>query len=273
MTRQDIQTSSQPNAIDGKIGYKHPPAKSQFRKGQSGNPRGRRKGQRNLTPVLIDVLRQTVKVKQGGKAQRMSKGEALIQILLSKAHNGDGRAIKAVLLVTEKIARIDTPELKLGGRGNYEFMLVPGVAASSEEWQWDISVRYEMAALRETIAAARAAGISLTTSQRDALRELFDAARAARTPLTTSQIAALTESIGLTRAAKASPTVTRRPVNRIDKISPKPAEQSNTETAASAQTPTDQTALPPVPTVARTGTYRKVNRRLPTPPPTTTPNA
>src|SRR6266403_1525101 len=221
MTRQDIQTSSQPNAIDGKIGYKHMPVKSQFRKGQSGNPHG----QRNLTPVLIDVLRQTVKVKQGGKTQRMSKGEALIQILLSKAQNGDSRAIKAVLLV------------------------------------------------RETIAAARAAGISLTTSQRDALRELFDAARAARTPLTTSQIAALTESIGLTRAAKASPTVTRRPVNRIDKISPKPAEQSNTEPAASAQTPTDQTALPPVPTVARTGTYRKVNRRLPTPPPTTTPCA
>src|SRR5258706_1733847 len=193
MTRQDIQTSSQPNAIDGKIGYKHPPAKSKFRKGQSGNPRGRRKGQRNLTPVLIDVLRQTVKVKQGRKAQSMSKGEALIQILLSKAHNGDGRAIKAVLLVTEKIARIDTPELKLGGRGNYEFMLVPGVATSSEEWQWGMSIGYEMAALRETIAAARAAGISLTTSQRDALRELFDAARAARTPLTTSQIAALTE--------------------------------------------------------------------------------
>jgi len=99
MTRQDIQTSSQPNAIDGKIGYKHPPVKSQFRKGQSGNPRGRRKGQRNLTPVLIDVLRQTVKVKQGGKTKRMSKGEALIQILLSKAHNGTaGRSRQCFLL-------------------------------------------------------------------------------------------------------------------------------------------------------------------------------
>src|SRR5258706_7435160 len=274
MTRQDIQTSSQPNAIGGKVGYKHPPVKSKFRKGQSGNPRGRRKGQRNLTPVLIDVLRQTVKVKQGGKTQRMSKGEALIQILLSKAQNGDSRTIKAVLLVTEKIARIDTPELKLGGRGNYEFMLVPGVAASSEEWQWGMSIRYEMAALRETIAAARAAGISLTTSQRDALREFIDAARAARTPLTTSQMAALTESIGLTRAAKASPTVTRRPVNRrvMSSVKPDAAEHSNSETATPAQAPADQTAFPPVPTVARTGTYRKVNRRLPTPPPTTTPN-
>src|SRR5258708_21951238 len=103
MTRQDIQASSQPNAIGGKVGYKHPPVKSQFRKGQSGNPRGRRKGQRNLAAVLAEVLGQTVTVKQGGNSQRMSKGEALIQILLTKAHQGDGRAIKAMFLLTEKI--------------------------------------------------------------------------------------------------------------------------------------------------------------------------
>src|SRR5450432_3052341 len=116
MTRQEIQTNNEPKAAtDGKVGYKHPPVKSQFRKGKSGNPRGRRKGQRNLEAVLAEVLRQTVTVKQGGKAQRMSKGEALIQILLTKAHHGDGRAIKATLYLAEKIARIETPELKLGG--------------------------------------------------------------------------------------------------------------------------------------------------------------
>ncbi len=101
MTHQDIQMNKQSESTDGKVGYKHPPVKSQFRKGQSGNPRGRRKGQRNLTPVLLEVLHQTVTVKQAGKAQRMSKGAALIQMLLSKAHKGDGRAIKALLLLTE----------------------------------------------------------------------------------------------------------------------------------------------------------------------------
>src|ERR1700682_5609245 len=86
MPRQEIETNNEPKATDGKVGYKHPPVKSQFRKGQSGNPRGRRKGQRNLAAVLAEVLRQTVTVKQGGNSQRMSKGEALIQILLTKAH-------------------------------------------------------------------------------------------------------------------------------------------------------------------------------------------
>jgi hypothetical protein len=234
--------NKQSDTTDGKVGYKHPPVKSQFRKGQSGNPRGRRKDQQNLTPVLIEVLRQTVTVKQAGKAQRMSKGEALIQILLSKAHHGEGRANKAVLDLIEKIARIDTPELKLAGHGDYEFMLVPGVATSAEEWQWEIASRHETAAIRETVAAARAAGILLTTSQMDALRESVDAARAARAPLTTIQGDAFKESIGLARAAKASRTVTRRPVNRIVLSSCKarhgrPVQQRDHHSCASARRP------------------------------------
>jgi hypothetical protein len=149
MTHQKIQTNNQANTTEGKVGYKRPPVKSQFRKGQCGNPRGRRKGQRNLRTVLDEVLCQTVAVKQEGKARRMSKGEALIQMLLNKAHQGDSRATKAVLELSEKIGRIETAELKLGGRGNYEFMLVPGIAASSEEWQREIANRDEAAALRE----------------------------------------------------------------------------------------------------------------------------
>jgi hypothetical protein len=250
MTRQ---ANNHPNTTDGKVGYKHPPVKSQFRKGQSGNPRGRRKGQRNLGPVLVEVLGQTVTVKQGGKAQRMSKGEALIQILLTKAYNGDGRAIKAALYLTEKIGRIENAELKLGGLGRYEFMLVPGVAASAEEWQREIAARDQTAALRESIAATRATGTSPTGSQ----------------------IAALRESIAAARATGISPTPTRRPVNRIDKSSLKPdpaLEQSKGEAAVPPQTPAVESALPCVPTAARTGTYRKVNRRQPTSP-TTTPNA
>jgi hypothetical protein len=253
MTPHSISTNDQPNTTDGKVGYKHPPAKSQFRKGQSGNPRGRRKGQRNLAPVLLEVLRQTVTVKKAGKAQRMSKGEALIQILLSKAHNGDGRAIKAMLYLTEKIARIETSELKLGGHGNYEFMLIPGMA-TPEEWQREIDARHETAALRESIAAA---------------------ARATGTTPTASQIAVLRESIVATSATGTSPTPTRRPVNRRNKVSvelDKPAEPPHGETASPPQTPALEPALPSVPTVARTGTYRKVNRRQPASP-TTAPDA
>jgi hypothetical protein len=58
----------------------------------------------------------------------MSKGEALIQMLLNKAHQGDSRATKAVLELSEKIGRIETAELKLGGA---EIMS----SCSFREWQ------------------------------------------------------------------------------------------------------------------------------------------
>src|ERR1700686_1314029 len=119
--------NKQSDTTDGKVGYKHPPVKSQFCKGQSGNPRGRRKGQRNLGPVLAEVLRQTVTVKQDGKSQRMSKGEAVIRILLTKSTKGDSRAIKAVLELSDQIGRIQSAELKLVAlHSDYDSLEVAG---------------------------------------------------------------------------------------------------------------------------------------------------
>jgi hypothetical protein len=265
MSDQQISTKT----TESKVGYKRPPAKSQFRKGQSGNPRGRRKGQRNMAPVLREVLRQTVKVKRGGKTERMSKGEALIQMLLSKAHSGDARAIEAVLVLSEKIARIDTPERKLAGPGNYEFMVVPGVAGSAEEWQRELNMRHETAEIREMVAAAAAAGKFLTAGQRAGLRKAVDAARAAGTTVTASQLATLREWLGLARASEAAPTVTprkvTRPLNRIDKRPNKLEQQTNSETAApaqtaAAQTPADEIAPPSVSTIPRPVTRRPLNR-------------
>jgi hypothetical protein len=269
MSDQPISSNNKRNATDGEVGYKHPPVKSQFRKGQSGNPRGRRKGQRNLAPVLREVLRQTVKVKRGGKTERMSKGEALIQMLLSKAHSGDARAIEAVLVLTEKIARIDTPQPKLAGPGNYEFMVVPGVAGSVEEWQRELNMRHETAEIREMVAAAAAAGKFLTAGQRAGLRKAVDAALAAGTTVTASQLATLREWLGLARASEAALTVTprkvTRPLNRIDKRPNKLEQQTNSETAApaqtaAAQTPADEIAPPSVSTIPRPVTRRPLNR-------------
>lgn len=249
MTRQSIPTTNQPDATEGKVGYKRPPVKSRFRKGQSGNPSGRRKGQRNMGGVLAEVLRQTVTVKQDGESGRMSKGEALIQMLLAKANKGDSRAIRAVLELSEKIGRIQSAELKLGGLGNYEFMLIPGMAASAEEWQKEISARHNTADLRDEIAAVRARTGALPTGD---------------------QINALRESIAIAHASGIAPTPTRRPVNRIDKSSLKPdpaLEQSNGEAAAVPQCAPARQG-PPRPPRSPTGTYRPVNRRPPASPKT-----
>lgn len=63
---------------DKPIGYQHPPVHSRFKKGQSGNPGGRKKGNRNLKTVLTAVMESEVQVSDNGKKRIMPLKEALL---------------------------------------------------------------------------------------------------------------------------------------------------------------------------------------------------
>jgi Family of unknown function (DUF5681) len=81
------------------IGYGRPPLHSRFRKGQSGNPAGRRRytdSQRGK-----DLLRQEanrlVTVREGEKVMRMPAVQAAIRRLFHAAAQGDRSALRLVL--------------------------------------------------------------------------------------------------------------------------------------------------------------------------------
>jgi hypothetical protein len=136
MSKNDLPEADSTTVEKTKTGYKHPPAKSRFPKGKSGNPFGRRKGQRNQSTILIDILGQTVTVKQGDKSKRMSKFEAAIKVIMNKANNGDGPAIKGVSYLLEKIGRVDDINSETSNVGGV--MLIPGVA-TPEEWKKEMA--------------------------------------------------------------------------------------------------------------------------------------
>ena len=76
------------------VGYGKPPQNFRFKKGRSGNPRGRPKGALNMATVLARTLREKVVIDENGKRKTVTKLEAAIAQLVSKATSGDGHAIR-----------------------------------------------------------------------------------------------------------------------------------------------------------------------------------
>ena len=57
---------------------------SKFRKGVSGNPRGRPKGSKNLTTLIMDAARDQVSVVIDGQPRKVSNLQATVAQLASK---------------------------------------------------------------------------------------------------------------------------------------------------------------------------------------------
>ena len=76
------------------IGFRKPPEHSRFRKGRSGNPKGRPKGTMNLATVLARSLREKVIINENGHRKVITKLEAAVKQLVNKAVSGDLRALR-----------------------------------------------------------------------------------------------------------------------------------------------------------------------------------
>jgi len=86
-----------------KVGYARPPKASQFKPGQSGNPKGRPKGSSNLATDLSAELGEKITVREAGQSRRISKQRALIKSLMAKALQGDVRATAVVLALHARV--------------------------------------------------------------------------------------------------------------------------------------------------------------------------
>jgi hypothetical protein len=84
-------------ADEYEVGFGKPPRDSQFKKGQSGNKRGRPKGVKNLKTDVVEELTEMVKMRVGDRAVKISKQRALLKLLWLKGMKGDSRALNSLL--------------------------------------------------------------------------------------------------------------------------------------------------------------------------------
>ena len=71
--------------IDDKPGYKKPPKNSQFKKGKSGNPKGRPKGSLNFMTLFRQEFNRQIPITENGKRVMVTKKHAFAMKLIADA--------------------------------------------------------------------------------------------------------------------------------------------------------------------------------------------
>src|SRR6266404_3780992 len=79
------------------VGFGKPPRSTQFKSGQSGNPKGRPKGGKNFATALEEELKASVTITENGKRRKIAKRQVIAKLLVNKAATGDLRAIPLLL--------------------------------------------------------------------------------------------------------------------------------------------------------------------------------
>jgi hypothetical protein len=129
-------SSDQPEAtpeVPNEVGYGKPPRATRFRKGVSGNPKGRPRGSLNVATVFTKTLRERVVINEHGQRKAVTKLEAALKQLVNKAASGDLRALRQLV----ELARDAEAKQTASGIQN------PGISELDQEVMDGILKRFE----------------------------------------------------------------------------------------------------------------------------------
>jgi Family of unknown function (DUF5681) len=92
---------------DYEVGYGKPPKHSRFKPGQSGNPRGRKKGARGLKTDLAAELSTKHTIQINKKLITATTQRLMIKTLATRAASGDVKAAQVLLPLIVQILGIE----------------------------------------------------------------------------------------------------------------------------------------------------------------------
>ena len=119
--------STQRTNGDPKVGYCNPPEHSRWKRGQSGNPKGRPKATKSGQTDVAEILGEPLSVRQAGTTRKMTPFEVGVRQLVKRALNkNDLKAVLEFVRLCESYGLI-APPLPLEQSGGV--LVVP--------WDWD----------------------------------------------------------------------------------------------------------------------------------------
>jgi hypothetical protein len=143
-------------AGDYDVGYGKPPARSRFKKGQSGNRKGRPRGRQDLPTLAAELLETKVPVSVNGRKKLLPCLEALVHVHVIKALRGDAKSRRALSVIKEELGYYDD---KIDASQPNGVLVLHGRAPQSRE-QWFFEVQRAAQLKRERDDEARRAALS-----------------------------------------------------------------------------------------------------------------
>jgi Family of unknown function (DUF5681) len=113
------------------VGYGKPPKANRFRKGRTGNPRGKRQGEENTISAFKRIVSRRVKIKDDEQVRTITLAEAVILKNYNAALQKNPFAMNNIFQLAENAGElVDTTDPKQVGRP----LFVPEKAKTMEEF-------------------------------------------------------------------------------------------------------------------------------------------
>lgn len=115
------------------IGYRRPPASGQFKKGASGNAKGRPKGSKNFITLLEKELAQKIVVNENGKKKSVTRLQAMVKRMVSGALQGDQKALLTLVEILRRSGQFQPADVQALVPDNYAEILDAYVQARQKK--------------------------------------------------------------------------------------------------------------------------------------------